>query len=223
MKTQTAIRLWPLSRWIAMPVNQLYKGSYNKAALQAAQDLADQVGKIGSAKSQEQTGSTLLQMLQITEQPQLLVMAEIDNICVDINNCDADAQAVKATRTVAVYKYDDTTELFSLYDPNFPGEENTIKWTKADGFTNWSKSKSTSTQYNAFGFASSNTAFSTKTLRDLADKAKTELADTSVKTPDIEITEPVAGRAGHKVKLTVTGASCGQGAHGGYVYLDAEE
>ena len=172
--------------------NQLYKGSYNKAALQAAQDLADQVGKIGSAKSQEQTGSTLLQMLQITEQPQLLVMAEIDNICVNINNCDADAQAVKATRTVAVYKYDDTTELFSLYDPNFPGEENTIKWTKADGFTNWSKSKSTSTQYNAFGFASSNTAFSTKTLRDLADKAKTELADTSVKTPDIEITEPVA-------------------------------
>ncbi len=174
--------------------NQLYKGSYNKAALQAAQDLSDQIALLGNAQTQVNTGTTLLQTLLLTEQPQLLVMAAIDNICIVGGAiCDADAQEIQETRTVAVYKYDKTKELFSFYDPNFPSEEVTIKWNKADGFTDWSKSKSTNTKYNAYGFAALNTAFSPTTLKDLAAKADKELkADPATKTADIEITEPVA-------------------------------
>ncbi len=93
-----------------------------------------------------QNGYQILQTMQITGAPQLLIMNGTPS--------GSEGGPTNARATLAYsYGYVNSYPVFGIYDPNFSNEDNiSLRWTVSDGFSDYTKAQADSPQFDSFKF-----------------------------------------------------------------------
>ncbi|MFN0205297.1 MAG: hypothetical protein ACKVS6_03160 [Planctomycetota bacterium] len=95
---------------------------------------------------------------------------------------------------VLIYKYDSVNSRFSVYDPNFQGEEAFVTWTQAGGFSNYTKEPAYPGPISKFCFDAASTVLSPAQFEGYYTAAEASYADP--KHPAIQIVSPTIDAQG---------------------------
>jgi hypothetical protein len=153
-----------------------------KTVISAVQKAASQVWTHSWKQSKnkltpQQVGLLLIGAMNVTGVPQTLLMKAVDTTGADVS-----------ANAVVVYKYTPDTVTankgkFSLYDPNFPGEEVTIDWSTTGGFSGYSKAGAYSAVFTKFAFDGLNSIGDSKQYESLVATADSSLATITLTSP----------------------------------------
>lgn len=207
------------NKWREGDINSYQDDVTARTVISAVQKAASQVWTNSWKQpnytiSDQYTGLLLIGAMNVTKVPQVLLMKAVD----------ATTTADTSALATVVYKYtpDTTTPnkgKFSLYDPDFPGEEVTIDWSLTGGFSGFSKAGAYSATFTKYAFDGLNSIGDSPQYNALLTAADGSLATITLTAPtpivNDSYNQTITGTTIPSVQLT--GSATGSPSMIGYV------
>jgi hypothetical protein len=151
----------------------------------------------------KQVGMLMLLNMKLTNKPQIFIMKSVD-----ANNKTDFAHVTLA------YNFVPTSAdggIFSLYDPNFPGEVVTINFSLTNGFTGYSKAGAFSQTFSRYSFSAPSTIGSCRQFESAYQAAEHGLGSINLTAPTLNASDvaTVTVTSATLPNVTVTGSVTG--------------